>query len=139
MAAERVAVVTGSSSGIGRAVAAELARRGHAVVVTSRAHARAAAAARAIEADGGRALAVEAELTAPGAGEALVARAIEAYGRLDVLVNNAGAGQVAAPRRSPSAASPRRTWPGARRWGGSPTRRRWREWSPSWRPTTPRT
>jgi 3-oxoacyl-[acyl-carrier protein] reductase len=90
-----VAVVTGASSGIGRAVAGELARRGAAVVVTSRDTERAGATARAIEADGGRALGVGVELTDPGAAEVLVQRAMSEYGRLDVLVNNAGAGQVA--------------------------------------------
>jgi 3-oxoacyl-[acyl-carrier protein] reductase len=91
----RVAIVTGSSSGIGRAVASELARRGMSVVVTSRSPERAAAAAAAIEAEGGTALGVAAELTEPEAPGALVARSLEAFGRLDVLVNNAGAGQVA--------------------------------------------
>jgi 3-oxoacyl-[acyl-carrier protein] reductase len=91
----RVAIVTGSSSGIGRAVASELARRGMSVVVTSRSPERAAAAAAAIEAEGGTALGVAAELTEPEAPGALVARSLEAFGRLDALVNNAGAGQVA--------------------------------------------
>jgi 3-oxoacyl-[acyl-carrier protein] reductase len=91
----RVAIVTGSSSGIGRAVASELARRGMSVAVTSRSPERAAAAAAAIEAEGGTALGVAAELTEPEAPGALVARSLEAFGRLDALVNNAGAGQVA--------------------------------------------
>ena len=90
-----MAVVTGGSSGIGRAVAGELARRGAAVVVTSRLQDRAAGAAEAIAAEGGRALGLEVELTEPGAAELLVERVESEYGRLDVLVNNAGAGQVA--------------------------------------------
>ncbi len=89
-------MVTGSSSGIGRAIALELARRGATVVVTSREHSRAAATAAAIEDEGGRASAVAVELTQPGAGQGLMDRAQAEYGRLDVLVNNAGAGQVAA-------------------------------------------
>jgi 3-oxoacyl-[acyl-carrier protein] reductase len=87
--------VTGSSSGIGRAAAVELARRGASVLVTSRDLARAAAAADAICSAGGRAVGMAVELTAPGAAEALVERAVSELGGLDVLVNNAGAGQVA--------------------------------------------
>jgi 3-oxoacyl-[acyl-carrier protein] reductase len=93
--AGRVAIVTGSSSGIGRAVAAELAGRGMTVVITSRSAQRAQQAAAALEEEGGRALGVAAELTDPGAPAALVDRVLETCGRLDVLVNNAGAGQVA--------------------------------------------
>ena len=91
----RVAVVTGSSSGLGRAIAGELARRGAIVVVTSRSPERAAAAAAELEAAGGRALPLAAELTDAGAAEGLVQRTLEALGRVDVLVNSAGAGQVA--------------------------------------------
>jgi NAD(P)-dependent dehydrogenase (short-subunit alcohol dehydrogenase family) len=88
----RVAIVTGSSSGIGRAVAQELSGRGMSVVVTSRSQERAAATAAAL---GERALGVAAELTDPAGPLALVECALEQFGRLDVLVNNAGAGQVA--------------------------------------------
>jgi 3-oxoacyl-[acyl-carrier protein] reductase len=91
----RVAIVTGSSSGIGRAIAGELAARGMRVVVTSRSAERARATAAVIEAEGGTALGVASELTAPDAPAALVAHVLDACGRLDVLVNNAGAGQVA--------------------------------------------
>ncbi len=98
-----MAVVTGSSSGIGRAVALELGRRGAAVVVTSRRQSRADATAAAIEAEGGRAGALEVELTEPGAAQALIDHAEAHFGRLDVLVNNAGAGQVAASETLPPA------------------------------------
>jgi 3-oxoacyl-[acyl-carrier protein] reductase len=91
----RVAIVTGSSSGIGRAIAGELAARAMHVVVTSRSAERARATAAAIEAEGGSALGVASELTEPDAPAALVAQVLDAHGRLDVLVNNAGAGQVA--------------------------------------------
>src|SRR6476620_3311541 len=92
---DRVAIVTGSSSGIGRAIACELARRGMRVVVTSRSAERAEATVDAIEAQGGTALAVAAQLTEPDGPAGLVARTLDAFGRLDVLVSNAGAGQVA--------------------------------------------
>jgi 3-oxoacyl-[acyl-carrier protein] reductase len=98
-----VAVVTGSSSGIGRAVAIELGRRGAAVLVTSRRQSRADATATAIEAEGGRARALQVELTEPGAAQALIDHAKAHFGRLDVLVNNAGAGQVAASETLPAA------------------------------------
>ena len=94
--AGRVAIVTGSSSGIGRAVAAELAGRGMTVVVTSRSPQRARATAAEIEDQGGTALGVAVELTEEGGPAALVDRTLEAFGRVDVLVNNAGAGQVGA-------------------------------------------
>jgi 3-oxoacyl-[acyl-carrier protein] reductase len=89
----RVAIVTGSSSGIGRAVAAELLARGMSVVVTSRSQERADATAAELGED---AFGVGAELTDPAAPAALVDRALARFGRLDVLVNNAGAGQVTA-------------------------------------------
>ena len=86
-----MAIVTGSSSGIGRAVAAELAARGARVVVTSRSQERAHTAAAEL---GEGAVGVACELTEPGAPGELVRRVLDELGRLDVLVNNAGAGQV---------------------------------------------
>src|SRR5262245_58360410 len=88
----RVAIVTGGSSGIGRAVAAELLARGMRVVVTSRSAERAAAAASEL---GGDAVGLAAQLTDADGPVARVATVLGACGRLDVLVNNAGAGQVA--------------------------------------------
>lgn len=91
----RVAIVTGSTTGIGRAIAGELARRGTTVVVTSRSADRADAAATAIVAEGGRAVGVGTQLTEPGGPAGLVEDTLDRFGRLDVLVNNAGAGHVA--------------------------------------------
>jgi 3-oxoacyl-[acyl-carrier protein] reductase len=87
-----VAIVTGSSSGIGRAVATELLARGARVVITSRSLQRARAAAAEL---GEGAVGAASELTEPDAPDELVRWVLEELGRLDILVNNAGAGQVA--------------------------------------------
>jgi len=87
----RVAVVTGSSRGIGRAIAQALAREGATVVINAaRSMADARAVAAAITATGGRALAVQADVGRPEAARALIVRAVTAFDRLDILVNNAG-------------------------------------------------
>ena len=93
--AGRVAIVTGSSSGIGEAIAHELARAGAAVVVNSRGRERAEPVARAIEARGGRAIAVAADVTEPAQVGSMVDAALGELGGLDILVNNAGAGFIA--------------------------------------------
>ncbi len=85
----RVAIVTGASRGIGRATALALARQGASVVAAARGdHADAVAAA--IEAGGGRAAAVAVDVTDPASVERMAAAAAERFGRVDVLVNNAG-------------------------------------------------
>jgi 3-oxoacyl-[acyl-carrier protein] reductase len=91
----RVAIVTGSSAGIGRATAVALAAQGAAVVVNARSAARAAPVVAEIEAAGGRATAVVADVSEPGGAERLVADAVAALGGVDILVNNAGHGLVA--------------------------------------------
>lgn len=89
---QQVAVVTGASSGIGRAIAQALAARGAAVVVNYRHSAAAAAAvAAAIREAGGQALAVAADVSDPAQVEGLVRRTRAEFGRIDVWVNNAGA------------------------------------------------
>ena len=89
--AGRVAIVTGGSRGIGRAVAERLCREGASVAVCARDRDSLAEARRALEAIGGQVLAVEADLTEPAAADRVVEATAAAWGRIDILVNNAGA------------------------------------------------
>ncbi|WP_159982007.1 MULTISPECIES: SDR family NAD(P)-dependent oxidoreductase [unclassified Novosphingobium] len=85
------AIVTGASGGIGGAIARALAARGMPVVVHANGNIEAARALAAeIEAAGGQALALAADVTDAGAVDAMVAQAIERFGSIGVLVNNAG-------------------------------------------------
>jgi NAD(P)-dependent dehydrogenase (short-subunit alcohol dehydrogenase family) len=85
----KVAVVTGAGSGIGEATAALLAAEGAAVVVDDIRGAEAQRVARAIVDEGGRAIAVDADVRDEAQVSAMVATALREYGRLDVLHNNA--------------------------------------------------
>ncbi|MEP9416094.1 SDR family NAD(P)-dependent oxidoreductase [Gordonia sp. VNQ95] len=86
----KVAVVTGSGQGLGLAYARELARRGAAVVVNDVSADTAASAVAAITADGGRAVAVVAPVGSTETARQLVTTAVEQFGRLDIMVTNAG-------------------------------------------------
>jgi 3-oxoacyl-[acyl-carrier protein] reductase len=87
----KVAVVTGGSLGIGAGIVERLASDGAAVVFTyARSEKPAAELAARIAAEGGRALAVKADVRLRSDLEALFARTLEAFGRVDILVNNAG-------------------------------------------------
>jgi 3-oxoacyl-[acyl-carrier protein] reductase len=87
----RVAVVTGASRGIGRAIALELARRGADVMVTARDAVRLSEVAAEIRALGRRAAVRACDLREPAAAAGIVDQTVAELGGLDVLVNNAGA------------------------------------------------
>ncbi|MGV7207863.1 glucose 1-dehydrogenase [Oxalobacteraceae bacterium A2-2] len=91
MTQQQVAIVTGASRGIGAAIAQRLARDGHAVVVNYAGRAaEAEAVVAAIAAQGGQALAVQADVADPAAVRSLFDQAIARFGGVDILVNNAG-------------------------------------------------
>jgi len=89
--ADRVAVVTGSSRGIGRAIALKLAELGAKVVVNYRQNAAAAEeVVKAIREQGGEAIAVQADVSRFEEARKLIKTAVDTYGKVDILVNNAG-------------------------------------------------
>jgi acetoacetyl-CoA reductase len=88
---EAVVVVTGASRGLGRAIAQEVARGGAKVVVNySRSKEPAEELVNEISESGGEAIAVQADVSDAEQAQGLIDKAIEEYGRIDVLVNNAG-------------------------------------------------
>ena len=87
----KVALVTGASRGIGRAIAIDLAANGAKVVINYNSSAEAAnEVVAAIEANGGEATAVQADVSDFAAADTLVKTAIDTYGHVDIVVNNAG-------------------------------------------------
>jgi NAD(P)-dependent dehydrogenase (short-subunit alcohol dehydrogenase family) len=93
----RVALVAGASKGIGAVTARAFAAAGAAVVLGARDIAALESVAAGIEADGGRALAVQADVADVDSVRNLVGQAVSAYGRLDMAFNNASGGPMPAP------------------------------------------
>ncbi|MGW4059890.1 SDR family NAD(P)-dependent oxidoreductase [Amycolatopsis sp. NPDC004747] len=94
--ADKVVLVTGASRGIGRAVALAFAREGARLVLAARSAEHLALVAKEVRQLGSEAVPVPTDVTDPDAVTALVATAITRFGRIDVLVNNAGTGKVGA-------------------------------------------
>lgn len=88
--AGKVAIITGGNSGIGAAAAKIFAAEGASVVISARREAQLKEVADSIEAAGGKVLAVPTDISKPEDAAHLVQAAVDAFGRVDVLVNNAG-------------------------------------------------
>jgi NAD(P)-dependent dehydrogenase (short-subunit alcohol dehydrogenase family) len=88
----KVAIVTGSGNGIGRATVKAMSREGAKVVVSDVLEADGARTVAEIEAAGGEAIFVRADVSAPQDASNLIQQAVTRFGRLDILVNNAGVG-----------------------------------------------
>ena len=95
--AGKVGLITGGASGIGRATALAFAAEGAHVVVADINHVGAAETAKIIEAAGGDAVGVQADVSEAGSVEALIRATLATYGRLDCAFNNAGVSERAAP------------------------------------------
>ena len=95
--AGRVALITGGSSGIGRAAALAFAREGARVVIGNRRIAEGEETVGKVREAGGEATLIRTDVTQPREVEALIAQAVEAYGRIDCAFNNAGITGVIAP------------------------------------------
>ena len=94
----RVALVTGASAGIGAAVAEEFVARGHAVGIVGRSVERLGEVRRRLESAGGHVLELPGDLTDLDFAESTVRRVVAAFGRLDVLVNNAATRELSTMR-----------------------------------------
>lgn len=89
---DRVAIVTGAGSGIGREIAKEYAREGAKVVVTDFLKDTGEATVEIIKKEGGKAIFVQADASKEADVESLMTRTVSEYGKIDILVNNAGIG-----------------------------------------------
>jgi len=95
MADRKVALVTGASSGIGRSIALRFGVRGMAVGLVARRKDRLAEVAAKIESSGGKAVTIPGDVRDPAFAAAAVGQVVDAFARIDVLVNNAGIGKYA--------------------------------------------
>ena len=86
----KVALVTGAGAGIGQAAALAMAREGATIVIADRNPAGGATTLEMLKARGGQGLAVTVDTSVASQVEALIQRTVDAYGRLDCAVNNAG-------------------------------------------------
>src|SRR5438067_5085010 len=100
----QIAVITGATSGIGRAAAARFGRDDAAVLAVGRKASALKEVVREVEQAGGRCVPFEADVTAPGAPDAIVAEAVEAFGGLTTLVNAAGIIATGSVDNTPDAA-----------------------------------
>lgn len=96
---EKVAIVTGSSSGIGKAIAVTLADRGAKVVIAARREELCQKVQEQIQLRGGKAMAIKVDITQEEQVEQLLTQTIRQFGKLDILVNNAGIGGGASIER----------------------------------------
>jgi NAD(P)-dependent dehydrogenase (short-subunit alcohol dehydrogenase family) len=87
---DKVAIVTGGNSGMGKEVARRFVTEGGLVVVNGRNAAKTEATVKEIDASGERAIAHVGDIALPATGDAVVKAALDRFGRLDVLFNNAG-------------------------------------------------
>ncbi len=87
---DKIAIVTGGASGIGKEVATRFVTEGGSVVINGRDRAKAEAVAHQIDPKGKRAVVHVGDIALPATGEAVVKTTIDRFGRLDVLFNNAG-------------------------------------------------
>jgi 3-hydroxybutyrate dehydrogenase len=93
----RIALITGASRGIGRAIAQGFAAEGAAIAVTARSEAELQSLAAEVEQTGGRALVIPADLSDAGAPARVVGQVLDRFRTIDILVNNAGLGSSSQP------------------------------------------
>jgi len=107
---DKICVITGAGSGIGRATAVLFAKEGAKVVLNGRREANTVETLRLVKEAGGQAIAVVGNMTDEVDVKALIDKAIEAYGRIDVLFNNAGVGYSSGINFGPVQGVPTSEW-----------------------------